>query len=63
MAEVAALIAGGASYKEAAYRLGISIKTVKTHVAHVYEKTGCASNVGLSLLIQKADMKGAAERH
>jgi DNA-binding CsgD family transcriptional regulator len=54
-AEVASLIAGGASYKETAFALGISIKTVKTHVAHVYEKTGCASNVGLSLLLRKGD--------
>jgi DNA-binding CsgD family transcriptional regulator len=53
--EVATLIAGGSSYKETAYRLGISIKTVKTHVAHVYEKTGCESNVGLSLLLKRAE--------
>jgi DNA-binding CsgD family transcriptional regulator len=54
-AEVASLIAGGASYKETAFSLGISIKTVKTHLAHVYGKTGCASNVGLSLLLRKAE--------
>jgi|GEM_PF-2795878 len=54
-AEVASCIADGSSYKETAYRLGISIKTVKTHVAHVYEKTGCGSNVGLSLLLRKAE--------
>lgn len=57
--EVASLIAGGASYKETASRLSISIKTVKTHIAHVYEKTGCGSNVGL-VLLQKAE---AAESH
>jgi DNA-binding CsgD family transcriptional regulator len=54
-AEAASLIAGGASYKEASSSLGISIKTVKTHLAHVYEKTGCASNVALSLLLRKAE--------
>jgi DNA-binding CsgD family transcriptional regulator len=60
--EVASLIAGGSSYKETAYRLGISIKTVKTHVAHVYEKTGCASNVGLSLLLRSDEAgRGTAE--
>jgi DNA-binding CsgD family transcriptional regulator len=52
--ETAALIAGGSSYKEAAYALGISIKTVKAHMGRVYEKTGAASNVGLVLLF-KAD--------
>jgi DNA-binding CsgD family transcriptional regulator len=54
-AEVAACIAAGSSYKETAYRLGISIKTVKTHISRVYEKTGCGSNVGLSLLLRKAE--------
>jgi len=48
--EVAALIAGGSSYKETAYELGISIRTVKTHITHAYEKTGCRSNVELALL-------------
>lgn len=52
--ETAALIAGGSSYKETAYALGISIKTVKAHMGRVYEKTGAASNVGLALLF-KAD--------
>ena len=49
-AEVAALIAAGSSYKEAAYELGISIKTVKSHISRAYEKTGCRSNVERALL-------------
>jgi DNA-binding CsgD family transcriptional regulator len=49
--ETASLIARGLSYKEVAYELGISIKTVKAHMGRVYEKTGAASNVGLVLLL------------
>ena len=56
-AEVALSIAGGSSYKETAYRLGISIKTVKTHMSKVYEKTRCRSNVELALLL-KSDGPG-----
>jgi DNA-binding CsgD family transcriptional regulator len=50
--ETATLIAEGMSYKETAYELGISIKTVKAHMGRVYEKTGAASNVALSLLMR-----------
>ncbi len=50
--ETAALIAAGKSYKETAYELGISIKTVKVHMSRVYEKTGSASNVGFVLLLR-----------
>jgi DNA-binding CsgD family transcriptional regulator len=50
--EIAAMIAAGQSYKETAYELGISIKTVKTHMGHVYEKTGAASNVALALMLR-----------
>jgi DNA-binding CsgD family transcriptional regulator len=50
--ETAALIAGGKSYKEAAYELGISIRTVKAHMGSVYAKTGAPSNVALALLIR-----------
>ena len=50
--ETASLIAGGKSYKEAAFDLGISIRTVKAHMSRVYEKTGSGSNVGLVLLMR-----------
>lgn len=36
--EILAALATGESNKELARRLGISPNTVKTHVAHVYEK-------------------------
>lgn len=50
--EAALRIAGGLSYKETAYELGITIRTVKAHMGHVYEKTGTASNVALALLLR-----------
>ncbi len=50
--EAATLIAGGMTYKEAAYELGITIRTVKAHMGKVYEKTGAASNVALALLLR-----------
>jgi len=54
-AEAAACIARGMSYKETAYELGISIRTVKAHMGRVYEKTGAASNVALALLLRAGE--------
>ncbi len=50
--EVAAIIAGGATYKEAASDLGISIKTVKTHITSAYRKTGTGDKVAFILLLR-----------
>jgi DNA-binding CsgD family transcriptional regulator len=50
--ETALRIAEGRSYKETAYELGITVRTVKAHMSKVYEKTGAASNVALALLIR-----------
>jgi HD-GYP domain-containing protein (c-di-GMP phosphodiesterase class II) len=41
--EVLRLIAGGRSNRQMAAELGISEKTVGTHIMHVYEKIGCSS--------------------
>jgi DNA-binding CsgD family transcriptional regulator len=57
--ETALLIAAGRSYKEAAFELAISIKTVKAHMGRVYEKTGAASNVSLSLILREWTSSGA----
>ncbi len=51
-AEVAALMAGGRSYQEVADSLFISLKTVKTHISRVYEKTACPNKVSLVLLLR-----------
>jgi DNA-binding CsgD family transcriptional regulator len=50
--EVAALIVDGRSYQETADSLFISIKTVKTHISRVYEKTACPNKVALVLLLR-----------
>lgn len=41
--EVVSLIARGYSYQEAADQLGISHKTVETHMSHIFAKLGIAS--------------------
>ncbi len=38
--EVLALAARGFTYKEIAMRLGISTRTARNHIAHVYGKLG-----------------------
>lgn len=43
--EVAQLVADGLKDSEIAVRLTISIKTVETHVEHLYEKTGIHNRV------------------
>jgi DNA-binding NarL/FixJ family response regulator len=43
--EVLALLAGGASNKEIALALGVSVSTVKFHVAAIMEKLGARSRV------------------
>jgi DNA-binding NarL/FixJ family response regulator len=49
-AEVLALIAGGRSNKRIAFELGISEKTVKTHVGHVLAKLGVSDRTQAALL-------------
>jgi DNA-binding CsgD family transcriptional regulator len=46
------------SYKETSAEMGISIKTLKTHMGRVYEKTGAVSNVALSLLFRETMKPG-----
>ncbi|HUO69360.1 MAG TPA: response regulator transcription factor [Solirubrobacteraceae bacterium] len=48
--EVLALIVGGRSNKRIAFELGISEKTVKTHVGHVLEKLGVTDRTQAALL-------------
>jgi DNA-binding NarL/FixJ family response regulator len=48
--EVLELIAGGRSNKRIAYELGISEKTVKTHVGHVLAKLGVADRTQAAML-------------
>jgi DNA-binding NarL/FixJ family response regulator len=48
--EVLTLIAGGRSNKRIAFELGISEKTVKTHVGHVLAKLGVTDRTQAALL-------------
>jgi DNA-binding CsgD family transcriptional regulator/PAS domain-containing protein len=50
-ARVVSLVASGLSGPQAAKVLGVSPATVKTHLAHSFEKTGTRSQVGLARLL------------
>ena len=47
--EVAALVERGMRNKEIANSLGIQTGTVKIHLKHIFEKTGCRGRYGLAL--------------
>jgi two-component system, LuxR family, response regulator FixJ len=49
--EIAALIADGASNKEAGRRLGISHRTVELHRAHIMEKLGARNAADLVRIV------------
>lgn len=49
--QVAALIADGASNKEAGRRLGISPRTVELHRAHIMEKLGARNAADLVRIV------------
>jgi DNA-binding CsgD family transcriptional regulator len=49
--QVAALIADGASSKEAGRRLGISPRTVELHRAHIMEKLGARNAADLVRIV------------
>lgn len=48
--EVVNLIARGYSYRETAKRLGISVKTLESHMGHISEKLSVASRHELAAL-------------
>jgi DNA-binding CsgD family transcriptional regulator/PAS domain-containing protein len=51
-ARVALMIADGAAPNAAAAELGISIHTMRKHLAHIFEKTGVSSQQGLTKFIR-----------
>lgn len=54
--DVLRLIARGRSNKEAARELGISAKTVGTHVEHIYAKAGVTTRAGATLFAMEHDL-------
>ena len=48
---VAAIVAGGATNKEAAAALFLSVKTVEFHLGHVYRKLGIRSRTELARIV------------
>ncbi len=48
--EVVASIAKGYTYREAATKLGMKVKTLETHMSHIFEKLGVATRAELSFL-------------
>jgi DNA-binding NarL/FixJ family response regulator len=54
--DVLRLIARGRSNKQVARELGISAKTVGTHVEHVYAKAGVTTRAGATLFAMEHDL-------
>lgn len=61
--EVVNLIARGYSYRETANRLSISVKTLESHMAHIFEKLSVASRHELAALAyEEGYVEGPARR-
>jgi HD-GYP domain-containing protein (c-di-GMP phosphodiesterase class II) len=54
--DVLRLIARGRSNKQVAHQLGISAKTVGTHVEHIYAKAGVTTRAGATLFAMEHDL-------
>jgi HD-GYP domain-containing protein (c-di-GMP phosphodiesterase class II)/DNA-binding CsgD family transcriptional regulator len=54
--DVLRLIARGRSNKDVAQELAISVKTVGTHVEHIYTKTGVTTRAGATLFAMEHDL-------
>ena len=52
-AAVAGLLAAGLSATDIAHRQGVSVGTVRTHIRHLFEKTGTRTQFGLSAAISR----------
>jgi len=50
--QVATLVAGGATNREAAAALFLSAKTIEFHLSHVYEKLGIRSRTELARVLE-----------
>ena len=54
--QVVDVLAKGYTYRQAASKLGMKVKTLETHVSHIFEKLGVATRSELSHLVQDLDL-------
>ena len=52
--ELVSLVAGGASNKDIARRLAISVKTVKTHLTSIFRKLGLSTRLELAVAVGRS---------
>jgi DNA-binding CsgD family transcriptional regulator len=60
--QVLASIATGAQSHEIAAELGITVPTLKRHLANLYQKLQCSNRVQLSNLYHFGDHRGTGQR-
>lgn len=54
-------IARGYTYRESAAKLGMKVKTLETHMSHIFEKLGVATRAELSFLAYETGMVDPSE--
>lgn len=54
--EVVISIAQGYTYRQAASKLGMKVKTLESHMTHIFQKLGVATRAELSFLAYETDM-------
>ena len=59
--EVVTPIARGYTYRESAAKLGMKVKTLETHMSHIFEKLGVATRAELSFLAYESGMVDPSE--
>ena len=59
--EVVTQIARGYTYRESAAKLGMKVKTLETHMSHIFEKLGVATRAELSFLAYESGMVDPSE--
>jgi DNA-binding NarL/FixJ family response regulator len=53
--QVVDVLAKGYTYRQAASKLGMKVKTLETHVSHIFDKLGVATRSELSYLVRDLD--------
>lgn len=54
--EVVMLIAQGYTYRQVASKLGMKVKTLETHMSHIFQKLGVATRAEVSFLAYETDL-------